>query len=444
MNHNNSTSPKQENHSLVMNDNDKWGDIEQGDNLLDKAINSIKDFSSISSFLRFIGALAVLVSMSMFLLQGWSESGDFERFCTMLGQTALLSAAGFLIVKVFSDVKGARLFFGLSLVSITTNFTTLGALMYSVFSLDNLAGDYPSFALWQAASGSTALIALAISLLILVPIAWLSFSVLARPVVKKLTLTYIGMNLLLLVPVRELIFIIPLAAIALILMLKKVDLKNMNDSLKKNFSWNTKEGKFARLTLFLPLGIMIIRSLMSYDVGSVEILAIAASIYATSIVGSEFSDRKFEGLLHSLAFISTLFIAAIVAFSLTEIGLPLFALIIVLACIDLFKRSKSKLMQSLLPLAGGTIVTMSVVSQQLIDPSVASALFAIVAGFVSIFTCMKSQNKLLFWLAIVNFLTVPYMYFDSISSLFLDSGWMGLAIGGVLIITLASALERYG
>jgi len=50
---------------------------------------------------------------------------------------------------------------------------------------------------------------------------------------------------------------------------------------------------------------------------------------------------------------------------------------------------------------------------------------------------MKSQNKLLFWLAIVNFLTVPYMYFDSISSLFLDSGWMGLAI-------VASALERYG
>jgi len=444
---NNQVSPNEENRGKIMKSNNEFCEGHSEDSLMDKAINSIVEFASISSLLRLFGAAAVLVSMSMFLLQGWSVSGDFERFATMMGQTALLSAAGFFIVKVFKDVKGARLFFGLSLVSITANFTTLGALIYSVFSLDNLTGDYASFALWQAASSGSALMALGMALLVLIPIAWLAFSVLARPVAKQLTFTYVAMNLLLIVPVRELIFIVPLAAIALIFMLKKVKLKNTNNAAERDFTWNTKEANFARLTMFIPVGIMIVRSLMSYDVGSVEVLTIAASLYATSIVGSQFVNKKFEGLLHCAAFVSGLVIAAILAvdiFYSIELAAPIFALGTALVSFDLYRRSSSKGMQSLFLIAGGILVTLSVIFQQLLEPSLGSAIFAGVAGSTLMFASIKSQIKTLFWLALISLLTIPYIYFGSISSLIFDSGWMGFAIGGVVIITLASVLDRYG
>ena len=90
-------------------------------------LDKIKRVASISEILRIIGACAVIASMSMFLLQGWSSGNDIARYFKLLTQTGLLAGAGLGLSFIIKEPKGARLFFGLALISIVSNFTILGA-----------------------------------------------------------------------------------------------------------------------------------------------------------------------------------------------------------------------------------------------------------------------------------------------------------------------------
>ena len=97
---------------------------------VDRILYSIRNFATVSEALRILGAAILLASMSLFLLQGWNEGNDIRRYLMLLAQTGLLTAAGFALSHGLKETKGARLFFGLALVSIPANFTILGALLY--------------------------------------------------------------------------------------------------------------------------------------------------------------------------------------------------------------------------------------------------------------------------------------------------------------------------
>ena len=106
--------------SKVMNPSDAWG--KQDDDLdlhstlhkrkdhLDEAeekehsdvgkshqgiFESLKNFTNMSRLLRITGAMAVIASMSAFLMQDWSGGSDLSRYYLMLTQTLLLAAGGF-------------------------------------------------------------------------------------------------------------------------------------------------------------------------------------------------------------------------------------------------------------------------------------------------------------------------------------------------------------
>ena len=102
---------------------------------------SLQNFASVSEALRFLGAAVLLASMSIFLLQGWNEGNDISRYLLLLSQTGLLAASGFALSYGLKETKGARIFFGLALISIPANFTILSALLYSVFQWDVIKSD---------------------------------------------------------------------------------------------------------------------------------------------------------------------------------------------------------------------------------------------------------------------------------------------------------------
>ncbi|MBT8441752.1 MAG: hypothetical protein KJO76_05135, partial [Gammaproteobacteria bacterium] len=116
---------------------------------VDSIMASVKNFATVSEALRILGAAVLLSSMSMFLLQGWNEGNDINRYLMLLAQTGLLAGAGFAMSHGLGEAKGARVFFGLALISIPANFTILGALLYSVIQWDGGLTTYPSFATWQ-------------------------------------------------------------------------------------------------------------------------------------------------------------------------------------------------------------------------------------------------------------------------------------------------------
>ena len=70
---------------------------------VDRVMHSIRNFATLSEALRILGAGVLLASMSVFLLQGWSEGNDIRRYLLLLAQTGLLGAAGFAFVPLRGD-----------------------------------------------------------------------------------------------------------------------------------------------------------------------------------------------------------------------------------------------------------------------------------------------------------------------------------------------------
>ena len=47
---------------------------------VDRVLKSLRNFATLSEALRILGAGVLLASMSVFLLQGWSEGNDIRRY----------------------------------------------------------------------------------------------------------------------------------------------------------------------------------------------------------------------------------------------------------------------------------------------------------------------------------------------------------------------------
>jgi len=454
------SQPNLNNHDIAVNSQSSESATSQGANhssepMIDRAINAIANFASVSELLRLLGAIAVLVSMSMFLLQGWSETGDFQRFCMMVGQTVLLGFAGFSMFKWLRETKSARLFFGLSLVSVTANFTTLAALIYSVFSLDGQSADYPSFAHWVATDIGTLLASIGIAGIILVPLSLLAFSILARPAAKTMTVWYLGMNMLLLLPVREVGIIAILVLIATVLLMKSPFMRikaldGSSDIAKANFSWGTREGKFARLVMFLPLVIMMVRSLLHYDVSNFSMIAIFSATYWFAVQAVNIIGQRFESLLTIIAAISA-WIVAFTFVSQTQIFglpsvllLPTFALMITAACVDLARRATSSTLRSMMVGVTAMAVVASFGLNHLIYHSTVSFILGFVAGVATLCAAYWTKSQWLGALSAVLLIGLPAYHAENILNLVFDSGWLGFAITGVSVIILASVIDRYG
>lgn len=166
-------------------------------------VNTVKDFMTISRLLRLTGALTVIASMSALLLQEWAIGSDMDRFYLLLAQTVLLAAGGCGLSFLLKENKGARVFFNLSLLSITATMTTLGALIFSTVQWSSGLTDYPSLAHWQAPNFIAMIYAMVSAFLAAIPIALFSYAVMARPLAKSLTCVFLLSNLLLLIPVRD-------------------------------------------------------------------------------------------------------------------------------------------------------------------------------------------------------------------------------------------------
>ena len=113
---------------------------------------SIRNFATLSEALRMLGAAVLVASMSVFLLKGWDTGNDVGQYLLLLAQTGLLAAAGFAMSHGLRETRGARVFFGLALISICANFTILGAMVFSVLHWDIGLIEYPAYALWQIES----------------------------------------------------------------------------------------------------------------------------------------------------------------------------------------------------------------------------------------------------------------------------------------------------
>ncbi|MEO0368579.1 MAG: hypothetical protein AAF197_07315 [Pseudomonadota bacterium] len=241
--------------------------------------------NSLQQIMRLLGALGVVLAMSLFLLEGWSAGNDLQRYLLLLCQTGVLGGTAIAMGYGLRDGSSARLLFGLALLSITANFTVLGALFYSFSQWDGALMQYPDSVTWITTEPMLYWPVLGASILGLGILSRFCFAIFARPVAWPMSLSFIALNCFLLFPVRSslsvaiLITISGLAAIYI--------LNHIHRSDESAMTW---ENRFAKASLFAPTIIILARALSLYEVDTVLTITVSGLAY----IGLRNSITKFE------------------------------------------------------------------------------------------------------------------------------------------------------
>jgi len=411
---------------------------------------------SLSSVLRMFGACAVIASLSLFLIEGWSDGNDLNRYLKLLAQTGLITGAGIFLSFVVKEVKGARVFFGLSLVSAVANFTILGALAYSIFQLDGALGDYPSMLQWQAVS-LTHFIPLALgAVALLALLARFSFGIFARNSAGKLTLSFLLLNALLLIPVREAAYVSILAAVAL-LAATRITL----GIIRRRELLFTLEAKYALACLFLPGLIIVTRALGLYAVDELVLLTIFSLLYyalrsISLLVQNSSSSRASTQKLLVLArygsgLISAGLVCSLIPAQYDVVISALFSLITLAITLDVIQSQTE-------PDNALSRALVSVSTLSLLFLNISQALFS-----ASVLVTVLNLSSLIALLAVIQLVArgLPNLRRDQLLTLIgvaaialllivrlvalVDVGsWILIGGLGIALILAASMYERYG
>lgn len=213
------------------------------------------------ALLRILGATALLFAMYSFLVRGWQEGSDLFRYLLLLGHTGMLMAIGLVSDHYLKESKGARLLLVLALASVPVNFAILGSLIYSQTTAIATAhsGDFPDYVSWTAGDLNTALLTSAGALVVLIPVVFLGFTVLARQMATKLSILFLFSNTAMLLPLRD-----PQTIGLIVLALTIAVSMATRAFADKQIAAKTSEGVIALGLQLLPLSVLAIRNLWLY------------------------------------------------------------------------------------------------------------------------------------------------------------------------------------
>jgi hypothetical protein len=304
----------------------------------------------------------------------------------------------------------------------------------------------PDYALWVADSLNSVLWLLAGSLIVLGGQSLFSFSVLARPVARRLTLLLMLNVALLLLPIRDM-------GITTLLVLPAImfGFRYLSTLRKSIPAMRTAEGTIASLLVMLPLFIMIGRGAYLYaaDAMALGTLALLAYLILRQLA---LSLRVMTRLRRSLE-VASLLPALFAAFNFTQllegmvpqIGhwlVVVFGFLLSGFLFDLTKRAVSGGNRYFLAIFYTGLAVAAI--EATIWPGVFTTLFSTtLSGMILLYSYSAKENNLLRF----SLLTLVGSFVLLVSELFVsfDVGiWISLALLGMSIIVLAATVERYG
>ena len=413
---------------------------------VERIMDSIRNFATVSEALRVLGAAILVASMSMFLMQGWNDGNDIRRYLMLLTQTGLLAAAGFALSHGLKETKGARLFFGLALVSIPANFTILGALLYSVFQWDGALTTYPSYATWQIENIASTGITLAGAMIVLLPVTMFCFAIMARHSAKTLSLHFFALNMMLLLPIRS-----SLAAGAVALLGTLYALHVVRGVIGKDAALKTAEGKFALITLFIPAGIILFRSMYFYQVDSLLIAMLSMAAFMAARQATMFPERSarvalvLEMLSVPFAFIFAIALANALMPSIAwALVAPVFAIAYTVLAADIMRRTENRNLAAAIGVSISLFVSLCFMFCVAAEQGALTAFLSLIAGGLMVMIGIALGNRTAIIAGILTAIASLAFGAQALVSLVLDSSWIELAVFGASAITLGSILDRHG
>ena len=404
-----------------------------------------RKYASFSDLLRFSGVVSVAVAMGMFLIDGAEKFNDLQRFLTMLGFTGALTAAGFILSLLIKEQRGSRVFLGLSLLSVPVNFAVFGAMLYSFIPLDGMVQNYSGFALWQVSS-TEMITALAAGLAVLVPVIWMSYTVLARTARNWLTTCLLLSSAVLVIPVRHEIFVAALAVLTASAMWWFVR-KNSKESL----ALKTVEGKFSAALLFVSPAILIGRGLFLYNASSVLVFMLSAGAYL--VLRQLLVSQKQAGFLTATGTIFTAMVALVVSAAGVDLINTMLhdSLATVIGIVgflvlnhDLTKVSPSTRTANTASMVSVILSVCALVTLPMLDGGsmlTAMSLSTLIA--IAVYGYRKDRLPIT-TIATLGVVVISILHVQLLWATAMQTGWWGIAGLGVLAIVSGSLLDRAG
>lgn len=409
------------------------------------------EHSRLTQILRALGALAILGSGLIYMLQGLYHSQTDLRNWVYIALMSILGLGGIFSFKFMQDKKGARLFFALGALLVPVQFSQLGGLV-----LHHVAGEQTYLLFFKVtAPGFTTLIGLSvISALIGLLMSYAGFAVLNRANAKSLCVAFFAMSLSLLLPFRDAISTTMLigAIGGLFLILEKRIFQN-------SALFSTAEGIIVRLMCLLPLGIVSTRGAFHYsDFFGICLLLVNASFISAYIANCRAPVSRSaaqQWLRELLLFVS--FLAALVALpgisyelfdrqhALWPLSKPLtqfaYALPIFIFALHLSRQARTGApIYKAVAIFALTFTTLTTIDT---SNATASVLLMSMSLTLAVFGFLHRQKISFSVGVLIAAIAIADLLFAALRDISVNL-WLVLALSGLFLMALSSVLEKHG
>lgn len=390
----------------------------------------------ITTYLRWIGSILIILSAVSFMLQGTDEILPAYRYWIGLGLTLLLCGGGLVCAYVFNETKGARIFFGLGTAFLPVQVTQVSAMIYGYWYGQQAL--QPEYNWLQFMDVSPAVIALdfAITGLLLFLVSYASYSILARKHLKTLLWASAVGNIMLMLPIRD-ASLTPLIIAGLFIFVRQTEQYLINDR-----SMRLKEGLAARALVSLPLWIITARSLLHPATWLLALVVssiiVVYTIYDIKRYTKSSSIIYFSQWIGTLAAISGWFI---ILSEYTEISTSQYSIFLPIALI-LFALSTQVDYHARLYRMISSVLTLFLTYAAMVDQQTMAPVLTIAAGILLTLAGIRNREKTPLIIGNICVAGGFLFYWEYAVNLYANAPWISSIGLGLAVILLASYIEN--
>ena len=396
-----------------------------------------------ASILRWGGAAAVGISGLLYLLQGIETIDGALRNWIYLALMAVLVGGGLVSRLTLGDAKGARLFFALATAIIPVQFAQLGGMIYELVAADTASlGSDPAV----VTATTTGLVG-AVTALLLVPVAYSGFSVLAREEARRLTVVFSVLNILLLVPARDsLVGMAVLAALVAATLIQEQRYFAAKDSPPV---FRTAEGAAVRAMFLLPVAIAATRFALHAE-ALWGYCALGALFGTALLFVGNWSRYRWLGEIASFTGVAAIalswsaFALDIMLTADPPIPYPLVVFLVPIALVLFIGAERSPACARYYRGAAGLLLTMLTLQVLVTDHGVATGVAVVLAGvLLAVWGLFRRHREPLLLGGVIAAAGFCAAIAAAVGHQTVNS-WVLLAGLGVALVLVSSVVERYG